>query len=109
MRTLQQTIDAIIGAGLYPNQNSDSSYMCNAANSAVFHELITEKERDALVLSIGLYIANVTGEPGSRTTMQYTLWRTTFGEWCKSTNEELLKLYKDWNNRPRWDRRMRRL
>lgn len=60
MRTLQQTIDAIIEAGLYTGEQP-GEYMCNSANTAMLRNVITQKERDALVLSIGLYIANVTG------------------------------------------------
>lgn len=108
MRTLQQTIDAIIEAGLYTGEQYDE-YMCNAANLAVWQNVITQKERDALVLSILLYMANVTGKPGSDYTMCFVLWRTQYGKWGRAEPSELLALYKDWSNRPRWNRKMRTL
>lgn len=108
MRTLQQTIDAIIEARLYTGERLDE-YMCNAANRAVWQNVITQKEQDALVLSIGLYIANVTGRPAADHTMCCILWRTQCGTWSIAKPAELLALYKDWNNRPRWHRKMRSL
>ena len=107
MRTLQQTIDAIIEAGLYTE--AQGQYMCNAANRAVWKNVITQKERDALVLSVGLYIVNVTGKPAADHTMCCILWRTQYGTWRIATPAEVMALYKDWNNRPRWRRKMRTL
>lgn len=106
MRTLQSTLDAILDAGLY---NPCVGHMCNSAQGggAVSRKIVTQAECDALVLSIGLYIANVTGEPASMTTMRYTYWRTTGRTWRKASSEELLNLYRNWTNRPRWNRAMR--
>ena len=105
MRTLQGTLNAILDAGLY---DPVEGYMCNAARTAVFKNIITEVECDALILSIGLYIANVTGGPASMTTMRYVYWRTKGRTWYKASPEELLNLYRNWTNRPRWNRGMRR-
>ena len=103
MRTLQGTLDAILDAGLY---NPGTGYMCNAAAAAVFKKVITQEECDALVLSIGLYMANVTGGPASMATMRYVCWRTKGRKWHKASPEELLDLYRNWTNRPRWNRGM---
>lgn len=105
MRTLQSTLDAIIDAGLY---NPESGYMCNSAQVAVSRKIITQAECDALVLSISLYIANVTGESASGYTMRLTYWRTQGRTWRRASAEELLNLYRNWTNRPRWNRGMRR-
>ena len=48
MRTLQQTLDAVLDAGYY----NPEGWMCNAARSACYAGVISVPEKDALILSI---------------------------------------------------------
>lgn len=102
MRTLQQILDVVIDAGYY----TPRGWMCNAARSACRAGVISETEKDAVILSIQNYMASVTGEPARARTMRHTLPIAQNTARFESTYEELVHLYRNWANRPRWNRKM---